>query len=191
MPEGPYETGLRMWLTERMFVDHAMSLGVAYPGARGRFLRLTQEDLLDGMSRDAYAGGLTGRVKVGPLGGVPVMAKLVRVSLLDPVLRDDLVRVPIRWEATGLLGRLFPVLDANLILGRDDQDHAVLRITGVYRPPLDGLGEELDQFVLRRVAAATLKSMLRDIAGRLASDAARPTSHDPRVGLGPDHDALT
>lgn len=48
-----------------MFVDHAMPLGVTYPTARERFLRLTQGGLLDGMSRDAYAGGLTGRLKVG------------------------------------------------------------------------------------------------------------------------------
>ena len=123
-----------------MFVDHAMPLGVAYPTARERFLRLTGGGVLDGMSRHAYAGGLAGRLKVGPLGSVPGLSKLVQVSLLDPVLYDDQVLVPIRWEATGLMGGLFPVLDANLVLDRDDQDHTVLRITGVYRPPLDGSG---------------------------------------------------
>ncbi len=87
------------------------------------------------------------------------------------------------------MGGLFPVLDANLILDTDDQDHPVLRITGVYRPPLDGLGEELDQFVLRRVAAATLKSLLRDIAGQLAPEAVGTASHDPPVRQRPDRDA--
>jgi hypothetical protein len=164
-----------------MFVDHCASLDTAYPAARERFLRLTEGDLLDGMSRDAYAGGLAGRFKVGPLGGVPGMSKLVQVSLLDPVRRDDLVLVPIRWEATGLMGGLFPVLDANLVLARDGQDHAVLRITGVYRPPLGGLGEELDQLVLHQVASATLKSLLREIAGRLAPETAATASQDPSV----------
>ena len=177
-----------MWLTERMFVDYVMPLGVAYRSAWERFLRLTEGDLLDGMSRDAYAGGLAGRLKVGPLGGVPGMSKLVQVSLLDPVRRDDLVLVPIRWEATGLVGGLFPVLDANLILDRDDQDHALLRITGVYRPPLDGLGEELDQLVLHPVASATLKSLLREIAGRLASETAATASQDPPVRERPARD---
>ncbi len=182
-----------MWLTERMFVDHAMPLGVTYPGARERFLRLAEGDLLDGMSRDAYAGGLAGRLKVGPLGGVPGMSKLVQVRLLDPVRRDDLVLVPIRWEATGLMGGLFPVLDANLVLARDDQNHAVLQITGVYRPPLDGLGEELDRLVLHQVASATLKSLLREIAGRLASETAGTASQDlpvrerPAREVPPDH----
>jgi hypothetical protein len=155
-----------------MFVDHELPLDMAYPGARERFLRLAERGLLDGMSRDAYTCGLTGRLKVGPLGGVPVISKLVQVSLLDPVLRDDLVLVPIRWEATGLMGGLFPVLDANLVLGRDNQDHAILRITGVYRPPLEGLGEKLDNLVLHQVAAASLKSLLRDIAARLAVETA-------------------
>ena len=73
------------------------------------------------------------------------MSKLVRVSLLDPVLSDDMVLVPIRWEATGRMGLLFPVLDANLMVGTDSQGRAELRITGAYRPPLDGLGEGLDR----------------------------------------------
>ena len=65
------------------------------------------------------------------------------------------------------MGRLFPVLDANLSVGTDDQGRAVLRIAGVYRPPLDGLGQGLDQAVLHSVAGATLKSLLRRIAAML------------------------
>ena len=137
-----------------------------------RFLWLAHGDLLDSLSRDAYADGLAGEVRVGPFGGVPGMSKLVGVSLLEPVAGDDRVLVPIRWEATGRMGRLFPVLDANLILGPDDPGQAVLRITGVYRPPLAGLGEALDQAVLHRVAAATMKSLLRRIAAPLAGPAA-------------------
>lgn len=171
-----------------MFVDHAMPLGMAYPTARERFLRLTKGGLLEGVSRNAYAGGQTGRLRVGPLGGVPVMSKLVQVSLLDPVLHDGRVLVPIRWEATGLMGGLFPVLDANLILDRDDQDHAVLRITGVYRPPLENLGEQLDRLGLHRVAAASLNLLLRDIAGQLAPEAVGTAGQEPPVWdrSGPD-----
>ena len=150
-----------------MFTDHAVGLDTDYPVARARFLRLAHGDWLDGPSRDAYTDGLVGEVRVGPFGGVPGMSKLVRVSLLDPVPRDDMVLLPIRWEATGRMGRLFPVLDANLSVGADDQGRAVLRIAGVYRPPLDGLGHGLDQAVLHSVAGATLKSLLRRIAAML------------------------
>jgi hypothetical protein len=155
-----------------MFADHAISLDMDYPAARARFLWLAHGDWLDGPSRDAYADGLAGEVRIGPFGSMPGMSKLVRVSLLDPVPRDDMVFVPIRWEATGRTGRLFPVLDANLILGQDSRGQAVLRITGVYRPPLAGLGEGLDQALLHRAAAATLKSLLHRIAVPLARPAA-------------------
>ena len=80
------------------------------------------------------------------------------------------------------MGRLFPVLDANLIVGPDGQGRAELRITGAYRPPLDGLGEGLDQAVLHRVAGATLKSLLRGIAATLADPAAAAAPGAPDSG---------
>src|SRR5215471_14187522 len=165
-----------------MFADHAVPLDLDYPAARARFLELAHGDWLDGLSQDAYADGMAGEVRVGPFGGVPGVSKQVRVSLLDPVPRDDMVLVPIRWEATGRMGRLFPVLDANLIVGTDGRGRAELRITGAYRPPLDGLGEGLDQAVLHRVAGATVKSLLRGIAATLAGPAAAATPGAPDSG---------
>ena len=157
-----------------MFADQAVTLDLDFPVARDRFLQLTHGDRLHGMSQDAYADGLGGHIRVGPLGSVPGMSKLVRVSLLDPVRRDEGVLVPMRREATGVMGRLFPVLDANLMLGQDDQGRGVLRIAGVYRPPLGGLGEDLDQIVLGRVASATIRSLLRRIAALLTERADEP-----------------
>src|SRR5262249_60288825 len=125
-----------------------------------------------------------------PFGGMPGMSKLVRVRLLDPVPRDGSVLVPMRWEATGLMGRLFPVLDANLMLGEDDHGRAVLRIAGVYRPPLAALGEELDQTVLRQVASATIRSLLRRLAALLADQAVAqggPAETDSALGARGPH----
>jgi hypothetical protein len=169
-----------------MFSDHVVGLDMDYPAARARFLRVAHGDWLDGISRDAYSDGLVGEVRVGPFGSVPGASKLVRVSLLDPVPHEDMVLVPIRWEATGRMGRLFPVLDANLIVGADSQGRAELRITGAYRPPLDGVGEGLDQAVLHRVAAATLKSLLRRIAATMAGPSADAAGSDvPGPGSAP------
>jgi len=97
-----------------MFADHAVPLDMDYPAARARFLEMAHGDWLDGVSQDAYADGMAGEVRVGPFGGVPGMSKLVRVSLLDPVYRDEIMTVGLRWEATGPAGSLFPVLDANI-----------------------------------------------------------------------------
>jgi hypothetical protein len=173
-----------------MFADQAVTLDLDFPAARERFLLLADGTQLEGMSQDAYADGLGGQIRVGPLGGVPGVSKAVRVSLLDPVPRDDSVLVPMRWEATGLMGRLFPVLDANLMLGRDDKGRAVLRIAGVYRPPLGGLGEELDQIVLRRVASATIRSLLRRIAALLADRAGEPPGQNAPTGTKGSGDTL-
>jgi len=173
-----------------MFADQAVTLGLDFPVARDQFLLLTHGNRLDGMSQDAYADGLAGQIRVGPLGGLPGMSKLVRVSLLDPVPHDDSVLVPLRWEATGLMGRLFPVLDANLMLGEDDQGRGILRIVGVYRPPLGGLGEELDQIVLRRVASATIRSLLRRIAALLTDRAGESPGRDVPAGAKGSGDAL-
>jgi hypothetical protein len=60
------------------------------------------------------------------------------------------------------------VLDANLTLSEAGDGRAVLRFAGVYRPPLAGAGEELDQFVLRRAASATVRSLLTRLARMMA-----------------------
>ncbi len=121
-------------------------------------------DWLDSLSQDAYAEGTSGQLRVGPFGRVPGMSKLVEVRLLEPVPHDHIVIVPLRWEATGRMGRLFPLLDANLTLSKAESGRAVLGLAGVYRPPLDGVGEELDQFVLHRVATATVRSLLNRLS---------------------------
>jgi len=173
-----------MCVTVGMFTDQAITLDLDFPAARARLLLLLHSGWLEGMSRDAYADGLVGQIRVGPFGGMPGVSKLVRVRLLDPVPRDGSVLVPMRWEATGPMGRLFPVLDANLMLGEDDHGRAVLRIAGVYRPPLAALGEELDQIVLRQVASATIRSLLRRMAALLADQAGEQAGQDaPGAGL--------
>jgi hypothetical protein len=150
-----------------MFAQHEVTLGVDFGTARDKLSVLMQGDWLDSVSRDAYTEGLAGQIRVGPLGRVPGMSKLVQVSLLEPVPHDDVVIVPLRWEATGRMGRLFPVLDANLLLSDGPDGRAVLRFAGVYRPPLAGVGEEVDQLVMNRVATATVRSLLRRIAAPL------------------------
>ena len=61
-----------------------------------------------------------------------------------------------------------------------------MRIAGVYRPPLAALGEELDQMVLRGVASATIRSMLRRMAA-LLGDAGEPAGQDaPDGGAAPE-----
>jgi hypothetical protein len=171
-----------------MFVSHEQPLALDFPTAKEKFELLVHGGWLDGVSQDAYSEGISGLLRVGPFGRVPGLSKRVRLQLLEPVPHDGELVLPIRWEATGAMTRLFPVLDANLALASGPGGTAVLRLAGSYRPPLDGVGAELDQFALHRVADATIRSLLRRIAGTLdetpaAEDAAAQTAEnlDPEV----------
>ncbi len=59
---------------------------------------------------------------------MPGASKLVKVSLLERVPRDDVVVLALRWEATGATGRLFPVLDADLTMTPAGAGHALMRL---------------------------------------------------------------
>jgi dienelactone hydrolase len=48
-----------------------------------------------------------------------------------------------RWEATGVTGRLFPALDADITLTAEGDQATAVTLTGVYRSPLGALGAGL------------------------------------------------
>ena len=75
----------------------------------------------------------------------------------------------LRWEATGVISALFPVLDADISLTPAGQQGTLLAPAGSYRAPLGGLGAGLDKAILNRVATATIRALLRNVADILAS----------------------
>jgi hypothetical protein len=151
-----------------MFVSEEIDLDVSFPVARAGLLELTRGGWLSAASDDAYAEGLTGLIRVGPFGDLFGASKLVRVLLLEPVERDGTVLLTLRWEATGVMGRLFPVLDANITLAPVAEDSSRLVLAGAYRPPLSGAGAGLDRLLLHHAATATVRSLLRRIAESIA-----------------------
>jgi hypothetical protein len=170
-----------------MFVGHEITLRVPYADARGGLLRLTHGGWLSDASEDAYAEGLAGLVKVGPFGDVPGASKLVRVLLLEPVERDDSLTLSLRWEATGVMGRLFPVLDANIVLTRVDENESQLALAGAYRP-FAAVGGGLDRVLLNRVASATARSLLGRIADTIAPARVAVTDPGPAMPAPPEAD---
>jgi hypothetical protein len=64
---------------------------------------------------------------------VPGLSRLVRVHFLDPVERDGSTTMAMRWEATGITGRLFPVLNANTTLTAAGDQSTQMTLTGAYR----------------------------------------------------------
>jgi hypothetical protein len=158
-----------------MFAAEDMTIGTESRAAQARFVNLLHGNWLTEVSEAAYGGALTGLLRVGP--GGPVATKLVRVSLVDPVYRDEVMTTGLRWDATGATGSLFPVLDANISICPADvgaaggKESARLTLAGVYRPPLGRLGAGLDRAILHRVATATIRSLLRSVAEAITKPA--------------------
>ena len=157
-----------------MFARHELVLGLGFEAARARLVNLTHGGWLAAASDGAYADGLAGLIRVGPFGAVPGASKLISVRLLEPVPRREVMVLPLRWEATGVTGRLFPVLDADLTMTPAAAGQTLMTLHGAYRPPLGGIGAGLDRVVLRGAAAATIGSLLTRIADALASPAPAP-----------------
>jgi len=149
-----------------MFVSAERVLRVAIGTAQARLTNLLRDGSLTETSLSAYRGGMD-MLRVGPLGGLPGASRLVRVQLLDPVYRGDAMAMGMRWEAVGVTGGLFPVLDADIILSPEGSRSTRLAITGCYRPPFGGLGVTVDRVLMHTVAALTLRSAVTSLATSL------------------------
>jgi hypothetical protein len=142
-----------------MFVGDEVRLDIDFATARSRLLRLSEGDALLATSDGAYGPGLT-RV------GVAGVSKLVRVQACVLSWTNISAGLALRWEATGPGGGLFPVLDADLTLTPAGAG-TMLTLAGAYRPPLGPLGQALDRALLNRVAVATIRNFLAEVAAQL------------------------
>jgi hypothetical protein len=159
-----------------MFTAQHELLQVSIEIAQTRLVNLVSRDELSHASRHAYQNGLEHMVRVGPLGDLPGVSKLVKVSFVQPVYHEDAMTLGLRWEATGIAGGLFPVLDGDLTLTKADDDTTELGLVASYRPPLGNLGARLDNAILSHVADATIKALLRSVVSALLSPDAATTA---------------
>ena len=162
-----------------MFAAHEVTVAVRFEIAAARLAHFVNRGALRSASETAYLGGQVAELRVGPFGGVRGLSKLVRVQFTEPVRRDDLVTMPLRWEATGTSGELFPVLDADLTLTGDGGGQTRIRLDASYRPPFGRTGEVLDRALLGRLAAGTIQSLVESVADAVA---------DPALGRKPDEE---
>jgi len=146
-----------------MFAAHQLDLPIGFAAARDKLARLAEDGGLRGASQRSYDGGVDHLLRVGPV------SKLVRISFLAPVYSDDAMSLGLRWEATGITGGLFPVLDANITATRAGQQTTKLTLVGSYRPPLGPLGAGLDKAILNQVGAATMRALLEDVADAMTT----------------------
>lgn len=146
-----------------MFVGDEVVLDVGFAVARERLSQLAAGAVLTGSSQDAYERETPGLARVGVTG----LSKLVRVQVRELAGTDRSAGLAIRWEATGPVGGLFPVLDADIRLAPADPHTTVLTMAGAYRTPLGPVGEALDRVLLHRVASATVREFITQVAARI------------------------
>jgi hypothetical protein len=154
-----------------MFAAHQVAIDAPFDEVSARLAHLINWSLLHGVSEAAYEGGLETVLRVGPFGTTRGLSRLVRVHTLEPVRRDGSTSVALRWEATGVTGDLFPVLDAEFILTPHGEGRCQLELLGSYRPPFGRAGAVLDAAIMRWVAEATIRSLVERVAAVLADPA--------------------
>jgi hypothetical protein len=167
-----------------VFVGEEVRLQVGLNAAQCRLMNLVRGPLVR-MSQDSYDETITGVLQVGPLGSVPGLSRQVTVSFLDLRTRPGQAVLGMRWHATGPGGKLLPALDANLVLTADGPDATVLRMEGVYRPPLGALGARLDDLILNRVATATIRGFAHRVADGIVNPPGPPAPGTQRADLDP------
>jgi hypothetical protein len=171
-----------------VFVGDRLRLAVSFEAALAGLASLTRGTALVRASGDAYGEGASDLVRVGPLGSVAGVSRLVKVHFGDLVVRGESALLILRWEAVGPGGDLFPALDADLTLTPAGEQAALLTLAAVYRPPLGRLGEGLDRAGLNRVATATIRAFLNHLADLITSSngnaglSSVPADQDPGEG---------
>ncbi len=143
-----------------MFVSGEIRLEIAFRDALARLAGLAVAGWLRTASAEAYGESGAALARVGPLGGVPGLSRLVEVRFSKLAVHDGHAVLPLRWEATGAGGALFPALDADITLVPAGERASALRLSGVYRPPLGAFGAGLDRAVFNRVAIATIRRFM-------------------------------
>ena len=160
-----------------MFVREELRLPADFAAARDRLAALAHSGSLltaaQAASDEASASdGSAGLARVGPLGPVRGLSRVVEVQFGDLVARAESAHLALRWEAVGPGGGQFPALDADIELARVDDQATTLTLTGVYRPPLGNVGAGLDQAILHRVAVATIRDFLGRVRAAISSSEA-------------------
>jgi len=158
-----------------MFAGDEVLLEVSFAVACERLTRLTESGALITTSEDSYSRESGALTRVGAIG----LSRLVRVQVRELPGTERSAGIALRWEAVGPGGGLFPVLDADVRLTPAGELVTLLSMAGSYRPPLGPLGQALDRAVLHRVAAATIRGFVTQVAVRIGGDQSGGAAETP------------
>ena len=94
---------------------------------------------LSGLAVGAAREGESLRLRVGPIGSLPMLSKTVSIHADPPITRRQVTVVPLTWRATGSQG-IFPALNADLEVAPLSPETTQLTLRGHYVAPLGGAG---------------------------------------------------
>lgn len=151
-----------------MFVRYFVELPVHIDRIEARLLA-SPASWLPAIADDADAHGQRLLTEVG-FGERSRVAKRVLLEVGRPVRLPSKLVLPLHWRAVGA-ERLFPVLDADLEVARLTPGTTQLSVSARYMPPLGVLGSMIDRALLHRIAEATMKDFLDQIATTLLDGA--------------------
>jgi hypothetical protein len=167
--------------TVGMFVGAETVVNAPFTEARPGLVAVADGGWLENASGDAYGEWGAGLARVGPLGSVRAMSRLVDVRFSELSARAMSATLILRWEAAGPGGGLFPVLDADLTIAPYGESASLLALAGAYRPPLGAVGATLDRVVLRRVANATIQGFVNQIGDAIVKLPAKAPSAEQQA----------
>jgi len=154
-----------------MFGVRETAVAAAYRDAAARLIPLVREPAWADASHAAWDAGQKILTASGPAGSPRGDSRLAEISSLHLREEEDSLSVALRWAATAPTGSVFPVLDADLTLLPAAAPPAVesslksrLRLIYSYRPLPGRSGNAMDTAILGRVADATTRSFLEDLA---------------------------
>ncbi len=147
-----------------MFIGDQVLLDISYDQALRRLAALAGSEVLVQACETAYGDGLAS------LAGSAGAARLAGLLAGKLAADGSWACLPMRWEAIGLDGGLFPALDADLTLTPAGEQTTVLAIAAAYRPPSPA-GAVLNRALVSAAAAATIRSFLARTACALARPA--------------------
>jgi hypothetical protein len=149
-------------MSSNAFVGDQVLLDIGFDAARSRLRRLAADGVLLGAAEYAYRVAITGLAEEA--GAATVLSRLAGVEPVDVVETPDRARLPLRWEAIGPDGTLFPALDADLTLTPAGDQTTVLALAGVYRLPRQQAPARVDPATVRCFAAVTIRGFIARLA---------------------------
>jgi len=157
-----------------MFLSRECICPIGIGTARARLADLADSGWLATACAAAYQDGLDQLLWAWAPEDTPARSRLTKSYFLDPIHHPGSTIMGMRWEATGLTGRPFPALDANITLTPEGGQHTQITLTGVYRSPLGPPGAGLDRVLLHQAATAAIGSLLTRVTSALEDTARTP-----------------